>query len=338
MFMFYMMLVIACFLPVIYSFIPRKKNTQLLLLFSSIVLIVLITVDGIATLLLPDNISLFIFMSIMLAVDILLMFFKNRKEEVSQSVIERIEILENKLGNVNIQKSKIKEPVIEEVKKIEWKDLTEEEKSKYITFAIKLLYKEQLADETLELSRQQKAIKKDCLETNEFFVEDLTEEELEQVNKIAEQNYENGVEEVQEKSSKKQSKKLKKNKDEKTEECDSKEKDGRLLKTNPIWILKSLLISVTKTPVGKLLSISGEPPVSGEVRYQNFGMYFVCYNFLQGFNIKRDDVKKLKITPVNALMSKATFTLKNEKIILMELNPTGVEKAMKCYGAAITED
>ena len=66
--------------------------------------------------------------------------------------------------------------------KPKWEELDEETKKPYINSAIKNLYEKQLKDEKLELTRQQRALKKDSIDNNEFFIEDLTAEEKELVN------------------------------------------------------------------------------------------------------------------------------------------------------------
>lgn len=61
----------------------------------------------------------------------------------------------------------------------------------YIDRAIKQLFQSQLEDKNIELTRQQRALKKDSIDNNEFFIEDLTDEEKELVNTSAQELYKN---------------------------------------------------------------------------------------------------------------------------------------------------
>ncbi len=74
-----------------------------------------------------------------------------------------------------------------------WEELKEENKKSYIDNAIKELYERQLKETNSELTRQQRALKKDCLETKDFLIEDLTEEEKQKVETIAKRNYDNNL-------------------------------------------------------------------------------------------------------------------------------------------------
>ena len=80
--------------------------------------------------------------------------------------------------------------VVQEVKKPTWEEISQEEKKMYFDNAMKELYERQLKSD-IQLTRQQKALKRDSIANNEFYLEDLTDEEKIEVEKSAQEKYDN---------------------------------------------------------------------------------------------------------------------------------------------------
>lgn len=121
----------------------------------------------------------------------------------------------------------------EEKKK--WNDLAEEDKKQYIEKAIRTIYENQLKDESFEMTRQQRALKKDCLENNEFFIEDLSDEEKTETFKLAQEIYENVKPEV--------------NKDKIKDDKNNNKKDNFISKS-PLNAIKSILLILVRGFIG----------------------------------------------------------------------------------------
>ncbi len=141
----------------------------------------------------------------------------------------------------------------EEKKK--WNDLAEEDKKQYIEKAIRTIYENQLKDESFEMTRQQRALKKDCLENNEFFIEDLSDEEKTETFKLAQEIYENDKPEV--------------NKDKIKDDKNNNKKDNFISKI-PLNAIKSILLILVRGFIG---GVKLQAQISNED-----GFYTVYFN------------------------------------------------------------
>ena len=75
-----------------------------------------------------------------------------------------------------------------------WEELSADEQKPYLDIVIKLFYEKQLKDPTAyNLTRQQVAMRTFAVQNKQFFLEDLTPDEVDMVQSIAKKNYENGV-------------------------------------------------------------------------------------------------------------------------------------------------
>ncbi len=133
-------------------------------------------------------------------VAICLCLIKNKGKLINfdnnKTVVENKIVNENTNINLNMSESVVESvPEVVEVKPPTWDEITEEEQLVFITKCIKQLYKKQLNDAEVvkTLSREQRALKRDSLEMNEFLKDDLNESELAEVLENAKLMYEKGI-------------------------------------------------------------------------------------------------------------------------------------------------
>lgn len=119
------------------------------------------------------------------------------KEKQHNELLKRVQSLEKTIENL------LSSGVLKETQ-IKWEELDEEKQKQFIDTAIRKYYLAQLADDRFEISRQQKALMKQSLESGEFFIEDLSADEQKQIQKSAKNIYENQeYEEINSRESKK---------------------------------------------------------------------------------------------------------------------------------------
>ena len=200
--------------------------------------------------------------------------------------------------------------------KPKWEELDEETKKPYINSAIKNLYEKQLKDEKLELTRQQRALKKDSIDNNEFYIEDLTDEEKELVNTSAQELYNNRT---NKKAVQKESKNINKNE--------------KLIKKGFKWVLYCFIA----TKLGTVTSFTGEKS-NYDFRYLGFGIKLLVMTLWEGYTINKEDVLNYTITPSSALKERCVITLKNGKKICIELLLNASQKVTLALGAELLKD
>ncbi len=232
--------------------------------------------------------------------------------------------------------------------KPKWEELKEEEKKSYIDNAIKQLYENQLKNTNLELTRQQRAIKKDCLENKEFYLEDLTEEEKASVEQTAKSDYDNGISLT------------------KTQVIDiPQESNKSIVKKGFKWFIYNSMITTrerqlnTKTttlkangygglkleekdnsnkaslirPCGKCMSVSGEKPLDFVVGFNPFKKIFYCCGVFKGFSFVGEDILQYKMLSSNSKSEKYELIHKTGKKIVVSFNPIGSELLNAVLGA-----
>lgn len=108
---------------------------------------------------------------------------KQEKNEVNKQAQELYENHDN--FDLNDARDNTSKP------KKKWEDLSEDKQKEYIEIMIQALYEEQLSSGISKLTRAQIALKKNCLDNNEFLFDDLNKKEKEMVLKLAKEFVEN---------------------------------------------------------------------------------------------------------------------------------------------------
>ena len=204
----------------------------------------------------------------------------------------------------------------EDIKIIDWSDLTPEQQKPYIDRAIKQLFQSQLEDKNIELTRQQRALKKDSIDNNEFFIEDLTDEEKELVNTSAQELYKNRT-----------------NENVAPKETKNINKNEKLIKKGFKWVLYCFIA----TKLGTVTSFTGEKS-NYDFRYLGFGIKLLVMTLWEGYTINKEDVLNYTITPSSALKERCVITLKNGKKICIDLLPNASQKVTLALGAELLKD
>ena len=204
----------------------------------------------------------------------------------------------------------------EDIKIIDWSDLTPEQQKPYIDRAIRQLFQSQLEDKNIELTRQQRALKKDSIDNNEFFIEDLTDEEKELVNTNAQELYKNRT-----------------NENVAPKETKNINKNEKLIKKGFKWVLYCFIA----TKLGTVTSFTGEKS-NYDFRYLGFGIKLLVMTLWEGYTINKEDVLNYTITPSSALKERCVITLKNGKKICIDLLPNASQKVTLALGAELLKD
>lgn len=242
-----------------------------------------------------------------------------RKQDKGESVTNNLEI--------NIPENEVKE---EKEQRKTWEELDKEEQEKYIKSSIKALYQKQLNDtETLKsLSREQRALKRDSLEMEEFLFEDLNNDEQKEVIQNAKNDYTNN--------------------EKKVIPTPTSTPNQKLAKFNVLnvfkWFFMQLVAGLLrgkdengKPKGGKF----GNAKILGEENI-NFDTYFPKgkLKLISPFHyciIPVENILKFKLVSSNHKKSKYTVFLKDGHIIYLEIDSEQDNTLMGCFGMDLLE-
>jgi hypothetical protein len=265
---------------------------------------------------------------------ILIIYHKKEQSQPSATANFQNDMKIEGFDNNGKDESKVEQPP-----KLTWEEISEEEKKIYIDNAIKQLYEKQLNDTKLEMSRQQRALKKDSLDTKEFYLEDLTDEEKVEVEKIAKAEYITG-EKIETKPIN-------------NVPATATETSKKFIKGGIKWFVLNSMISTTarnrntKTatfnkdgtikiednsnkasairPCGKCTAVSGEKPIDFVVGLNPFTKTFSCCGVFHGFSFKNEDIIEYKQISSNSNSERYELLHINGKKISLSLTPLGAD-------------
>lgn len=223
--------------------------------------------------------------------------------------------------------------VVQEVKEPTWEEISQEDKKIYLDNAIKEMYEKQLANDT-QLTRQQKAIKRDSIANNEFYLEDLTDEEKIEIEKVAKEKYDS------------------------KETLDISKKqivptNKKFIRAGIQWLIIGMIIATKSSnmskqtigvrngrmeindnsekgsfimrPCGKCTGVSGEKPIDFVVGLNPLKKKFSCCAGFHGFSFKRDDIIEYRQISSTSKSERYELLHINGKKISLSLTPVGAD-------------